>query len=191
MRGHKKIKLIYGVGINDADYEVQPKDSKACPYYMRWKSMLARCYSKSYQEKFPTYAGCEVCSNWLYFTKFRSWMETQDWEGNHLDKDLLIEGNKVYSPVTCIFVSPMVNSFLVDSRKDKGEYPTGVNWNTEVEKFLVRCSNLSKGSKHLGYFDCPNEGKLVYDKYKKSLALELALMQTDERVKTALLVKYS
>jgi len=40
-------------------------------------------------------------------------MERQDWEGKHLDKDILIPGNKIYSPDRCIFVSSLIN-LLID-----------------------------------------------------------------------------
>ena len=108
---------VYGVGTNDAGYAIQVMESVRgangkpkqriiwfCPFYRRWVHMLERCYSERYQEKKPTYIGCTVCEEWLRFSNFKSWMETQDWEGKHLDKDLLVEGNKIYSPDTCILV---------------------------------------------------------------------------------------
>ena len=53
--------LVFGVGINDANYVTQPgthnKQSK-CPYYSIWKDMLKRCYSSKYLLKRPTYKGC-------------------------------------------------------------------------------------------------------------------------------------
>lgn len=34
-------------------------------------------------------------------------------EGWHLDKDILLKGNKVYSPETCAFVPAKINSLLI------------------------------------------------------------------------------
>ena len=106
-------KLVYGVGINDAEYvvvkreEVGNVDGKRkrktvwrCPFYKTWSSMLRRCYSTKYQERCPTYMGCSVSEEWHTFSVFRNWMESQDWQDTQLDKDLLVEGNKVYSPET-------------------------------------------------------------------------------------------
>ena len=117
----RKANLNYrlcGVGVNDADYKISD-----CPYYSRWTSILKRCYSESYHKRKPTYIGCEISEEWVYFTNFKRWMETQDWEGKQLDKDLLVRGNKLYSAETCIFVSAKVNSFLAiysESTKKSG-----------------------------------------------------------------------
>ena len=115
MKMVKPKRLVYGVGINDADYVVQKWETIGyvngkqkqkliwiCPYYSAWKSMLKRCYSSKYQDKRPTYKGCSVSDEWLTFSVFKVWMEKQDWEGKQLDKDLLFEGNKIYSADTCV-----------------------------------------------------------------------------------------
>ena len=105
-------KLVYGVGINDADYQVNPTIDGSrvmCPAYSAWHSMIERCYSEKYHDKKPTYKECYVCDEWLYFLKFKSWMEKQDYKGKELDKDILIQGNKVYSPETRIFVDKTIN----------------------------------------------------------------------------------
>ena len=88
--------------------------------------MLARCYSAKFQEHCPTYTGCTVAEDWLKFSNFKDWMEKQQWEGKQLDKDILFEGNKVYGPDTCVFVSPMVNTFTIDSGAARGKWLIGV-----------------------------------------------------------------
>lgn len=105
-------KLIYGVGVNDSDYKVNPtvKGKRVkCPFYMKWRNMIARCYSSAYHKIKPSYKGCVVCSEWLSFSNFKSWMIKQDWKGKQLDKDIVKLGNKEYSPSTCVFVSNSVN----------------------------------------------------------------------------------
>ena len=149
----KTKKLVCGVGINDADYvdhkyktiEADGKMKRRlvwiCPFYRSWKGMLERCYSEKYQERYPTYIGCTVSEEWKRFSNFRSWMEKQDWEGMQLDKDLLIEGNKVYSADTCVFVTSMVNTFTLDCGASKGEWMIGVAWHKGASKFMSQCSN--------------------------------------------------
>ena len=61
-------------------------------------------------------------------------MVEQDWEGLQLDKDLLVNGSKVYSRETCVFVSNQVNIFLTERGNDRGEWPIGVNWDNGVKK---------------------------------------------------------
>ena len=201
----KNKKLVYGVGNNDADYVTQKVETIGfingkikqkrvwyCPYYRAWTSMLERCYSVKFQERNPTYQGCTVTVEWLTFGNFRTWMEKQDWEGNQLDKDLLIEDNKLYSPETCVFVTQTVNSFTTDSGAVRGKWLIGVYWDKRANKFKSQCSNPFSGKReHLGYFNCEQQAHEAWLKRKLELARELAAIQTDERVAKALVDRYS
>lgn len=200
----KNRKLVYGVGINDAGYAVtkygiaevngvrKRRQVWICPYYRTWTAMLQRCYSKKTQERYPTYKGCTVVEEWLTFSNFKAWMEAQEWEGLELDKDLLAVGNKVYSSESCMFVTQMVNSFTIDSGATRGEWLIGVYWNKQVEKFQASCRNpFTKKLEHLGLFTCEQEAHNAWLKRKNALALELAAIQTDERVAKALRKRYS
>lgn len=196
---------VCGVGINDADYVVKKwetignVDGKRkrkliwfCPFYRTWNSMLERCYSTKYQDKKPTYKGCSVSDEWLTFSNFRGWMEKQDWEGMQLDKDLLFEGNKVYSSETCVFVSREVNMFTIDRGATRGEWMIGVYWHKRANKFTSQCSNpFTQKREHLGYFTCELEAHKEWIKRKLELAHELAEIQTDERVAKALIDRYT
>lgn len=127
-RGSKR-SLVYGIGINDAPYQttiVLNGVKFTCPYYSRWQFMFTRCYSKSWLKLHPTYAGCVVCEEWHSFMKFKQWMMTQDWRDKQLDKDILSLGSKKYSPQTCLFISPYLNS-LFNLRESKASgLPTGI-----------------------------------------------------------------
>lgn len=191
--------LICGVGINDADYAITwyvHEDGKRkrviCPFYRVWHNMLSRCYSENSQIRQPTYTGCSVVPEWLYFTTFRSWMFEQDWYGNHLDKDLLLVGNKIYGPDTCIFVSPQVNTFFLPGRnRDRStDIPTGVYFHEQAGKFAAVVGNLGRGKTHLGLFDSSEAAHEAYVTAKTELAKELAGLQKDERIYKLLLSKY-
>lgn len=203
----KDRKLVYGVGINDADYVVKKfeQDYSArhisgrykqrlvwmCPFYQKWVSMLERCYSEKYQEKYPTYKGCTVLEEWKLFSNFRKWVVGQDWEGMQLDKDVLFVGNKVYREETCVFVTRQVNMFLVDSGKTRGEWPIGVCWDKKSKKFLSNCSNPFTGKReHLGHFDCPQEAHKAWLSKKLEHAYALAAIQTNPLVAIALIERY-
>lgn len=201
----KPRKKVYGVGINDADYAVQKNEAIGyvggklkqqrvwmCPYYQAWKHMLMRCYSAKYQERHPTYVGCSVADEWLTLSNFRAWMEKQDWEGLQLDKDLLFEGNKVYSAETCVFVTPMVNNFTIDRGNDRGKWLIGTYWDESKEKFRAQCRNpFTKKREHLGLFATEQEAHAAWAKRKLELAHELAAIQTDPRIAKALIDRYS
>ena len=206
MSSKKKAKpTVYGVGINDADYVVQKFEAVGyvngkqkqklvwiCPYYSAWKSMLERCYSAKFQERQPTYKGCTVSEDWLTFSNFRKWMEAQDFVGKQLDKDLLFEGNKVYSAETCVFVSRAVNMFTTDCGASRGEWLIGVCWNKVRSEFQSNCSNpFTKKLETLGYFTSELEAHQAWLKRKLELAHLLAAEQTDDRVAKALIERYT
>ena len=197
-------KLVYGVGINDADYAVKKHGIVEvngvrkrrivwrCPYYEKWRAMFERCYSAKFQERQPTYKGCSVSEEWHTFSVFKSWMKDQDWEGLQLDKDLLVKGNKVYGPDTCMFVTGAVNSFVNDNVAQRGEWLVGVDLHKQTGKFRTRCKNpFTKKEDHLGLFTCEQEAHEAWRKRKLELAHELAAIQTDSRVAKALIKRYS
>lgn len=195
-------KLVYGVGINDADYAVNVKESYTesgvrkwkvlwmCPFFDRWRKMLCRCYDPKYQQLRPTYIGCSVCEEWLTFSNFKAWMETQEWEGKQLDKDILFRGNKLYSPETCVFVDREVNNFVLERNSSRGQWMVGVHWDKSNKKFKAQCNKLKGRQKNLGYFDTELEAHQAWLKCKQDVALELAAEQTDPRVAKALIERY-
>jgi len=192
-------KFVYGVGINDADYNIGITDTVdgknkivwMCPFYIRWRGMLSRCYYEKYNQKWPTYIGCSVCPEWFYFSKFKNWMETQDWEGKELDKDILFPGNKVYSPEACVFVEGRLNLFLTNTNLASGPYPTGVSWHKATSMFVAQCNNPTTGKyEHLGLFDNPEVAHQVWKAKKHEHALAYAEQQADPRVAEALRKRY-
>lgn len=201
----KPKKLVFGVGLNDADYVVAKRETVGyengkqkqkliwkCPHYSTWVNMLQRCYDVKFHERNPTYKGCAVSEDWHTFSNFKAWMEKQDWEARQLDKDLLFEGNKVYSVKTCVFVTPMVNTFAVDCRAARGEWLIGVSWNKRAGKFISMCNNpFTKKLEYLGLFTNELQAHNAWRKRKLELAHELAAIQEDERVGKALIARYS
>lgn len=191
----KKHGLVQGVGINDAEYPIHPfVDGKKsmCPYYRTWANMLRRCYNAKSLAKDPSYSGCKVSDEWLRFSNFKLWMETQDWVGKQLDKDILFFGNKVYSADTCVFVDAAVNLFILDRGAGRGQWPIGVHLHKQTKKFKAQCNNMFlKKIIHLGLFTCPHEAHLAWKKYKNMLANQIADMQEDEMVANAIRSRYS
>lgn len=194
MRTLKKRKLVCGVGINDADYEVQPLINGKrvpCPFYTSWKSMLARCYYAKFQAKQPAYIGCSVVPEWLSLMAFKSWMASHDWQGMALDKDILFPGNKVYGPDKCVFVRPELNSFARDYESSRGDWPVGASWRKDLGRFQVQCRNpFTQRRESLGFFTCPDQAHEAWRAKKHEHALKLAAQQTDPRIAKALSTRY-
>ena len=194
-------RMIYGIGINDADYRVTKNERIngawkivwQCPYYITWKNMLGRCYSDADDLRDPTYKGCSVCDEWLTFSNFKSWMEQQEWKGKHLDKDLLRQGNSVYCPEYCIFVNAKINTFITDRGNDRGVYMLGVYRKTNTNKLCAQCNNPFNGKReNLGYFTDELEAHLTWKRRKHELACMLADSEYchDPRLAEALRTRY-
>ena len=176
----KRNRKVFGVGINDADY-----NTKDCPYYKRWLGILKRCYTP---QKVPTYVGCTVCEDWLRFSNFKSWMEKQDWQGKEIDKDIIKSGNKVYCPDYCAFIDSKTNKFLAKSIKSESTTLTGTYWCPRNEAYSVRCSNPFTGKReYLGLYDCEIHAHLIWKQRKHEIAGMLAEIESDQRIKDSLL----
>ena len=155
--------------------------------------MLVRCYSDSSKKKRPTYEGCEVSDNFKSYEYFYEWCQNQisfDNEGWHLDKDLLVKGNKVYSETTCVFLPNEINSLLNKREASRGEYLIGVSWYKRDMAFISRvCKNKGK-SEYLGSFKTELEAFNAYKEAKETFVKEQAEKwkgKIDERAYEALI----
>ena len=159
------------------------KDEKA---YSLWQSLLVRAYSEKYHKKQPTYKDVEVCKDWYNFQNFAEWCYSQkffnakDDKGKpyQLDKDILLKGNKIYSPEVCCFVPSVINNIILNSTKTRGKMPLGVLYDARVKKFksLVRVNNTST---HLGNFNTPEQAFQAYKVAKESYIKEVANLWKD------------
>jgi len=181
-------KLVHGFGINDSNYntsKVINGKRVSCIMYSTWGNVIKRCYSASFRIKYPTYKDCTVCDEWLLFSSFKSWMKRQDCKGKQIDKDILHQGNKHYSPSTCIFVTPQINSLLLGSKAIRGDLQIGVSFNKEKGKYQSECKKNGK-KVHLGRFNTPELAFEAYKKFKYEVIKEVALKQS-EPLRSALL----
>ena len=92
-------------------------------------------------------------------------------QGWHLDKDILIKGNKIYSPETCCFVPQEVNILFIKNSKRREGLPIGVY--KQKNSFVA---HLSKGKEqiYLGSFstieECFQAYKIAKEEYIKEMA---------------------
>ena len=142
--------------------------------YDKWSNMFMRSYDTKYIEKFPTYKGCTVDKNWHNFQVFAQWFEEnlkshmKDWD---LDKDILVKGNKIYSPETCCLIPTRINKLFTSRKNNRGALPVGVS--KIGNKFKA---NLSKNGYrlHLGTYNTPKEAFLAYKTAKENYIKEVA-----------------
>lgn len=187
-------KLTYGVGFIPKDYKVADKlTGFTCPFHRRWYSMLSRCYSERVHKVYPTYKDVTVCNEWHDFLTFKSWMESQDWEGKDLDKDILkaLTGKNEYSPENCAFISRELNSFFTLRQNHRGEHPLGVHRTVSKKTGSVRyVARLNKpsGRISLGTYKTPSEAHRAWQKAKLDYGRELQELEENPRVQEALKV---
>lgn len=167
---------VCGVGIIGAKYPSRVGGVKT-KEYMLWQNMLKRCYSDAIKKRCPTYEGCEVSGNFKSYEYFYEWCNEQigfankDW---HLDKDLLVKGNKVYSENTCVFIPKEINLVLTKNDTRRGEHLIGVCWSKTNKAFVARVGKNKGASEHLGYFATELEAFNAYKQAKESFIKEQA-----------------
>ena len=133
-------------------------------------NMWNRCYLESYLEKNPKYRGCTICDDWLNDREsFYDWIAENYYiiedEQIDLDKDILVKGNRIYSPDTCIFTPHVINTYF--------EKITRSPQKTNNGKYSMEITVNGKRI-NLGTFDTEEEAKLEYIKHKQAAILAKA-----------------
>ena len=171
---------VYGIGVLGTKYPSSVNSVQTKEYGL-WKRMLERCYSDVYKKRQPTYEGCEVSNNFKSYEYFYEWCNKQigfdnDGNGNpfHLDKDLLVKGNKVYSEDSCVFIPHEINSLLVKSTASRGEYLIGVYWSKTHKAFKAQVCKSKGKQEYLGFFKTEIEAFNAYKTAKESFVKEQA-----------------
>lgn len=161
-------KSVYGVGMVGEKYPIWIDNIKVCKEYNTWKNMLHRCFDAREKEKRPTYKDTSCCNEWLLYENFYEWLHSQEnfdkWINGDkwcLDKDILVKGNKIYSPETCCLVPNRVNVLFTKSNANRGECPIGVHKYKDKYRANISVFNQDtnkKVNKHLGYYDDVESG---------------------------------
>lgn len=163
-------RLLCGVGVNDVS------NIRGTKFYEIWHSMVYRCYGKPPKRRRYSYGNCTVCKEWLILSKFKEWFENPDngyRKGHQLDKDILVKGNRVYSPDTCCFVPQEINTLFHSASRKKGKYILGVN---RKKGDNVYCANICVGGirTFLGCYKSENEAFEAYREAKELYIRKLA-----------------
>lgn len=173
-------KLVYGIGFNSRGKYKATIGGKRTKSYTTWLNMLQRTYYLKYHVINPTYLGCSVSNEWLEYQVFAEWFSNHEYSnhGYQLDKDLLLPGNKIYSPDTCCFVPRQLNTLILDSGATRGDYPQGVSFHKASNKFRADVK-VDGGQKGLGLFDTEQEAYNAYKVVKEANIKRMALEWQD------------
>lgn len=137
---------------------------------MKWRNMIARCYDPKTHKLKPYYALCTADIEWLNFSNYREWHKENAMGNNKLDldKDVLIQGNTVYSPDTCTLIPHFINTIF----EERG-LETNIVLNNKTGKYDVTMSVLGK-REDVGTFDTEEEARQGFLDYKKNYIRTIA-----------------
>lgn len=170
--------IVYGKGYVGEGVYKSKINNKKCRNYGVWADMLQRCYDEKFKLNHTTYKDCLVCEEWLNFQNFAKWYDENYYEVDNevvsLDKDILIHGNKIYSPETCIFVPKIINSLFVRNENKRKSNLIGVQFSKRLNKFTASCYGKNSKNIHLGVFNNEIEAFNAYKTYKEKLIKEVA-----------------
>ena len=169
--------LIHGVGLYEKGKYLASLNSRPTRHYRTWYGMLERCYSG----RQPTYIDCYVDPRFYSFQEFMLWAEQQigfTQDRFALDKDILIKGNKVYSPETCVFVPQEINALFTNTNAVRGDYPIGVYLDKRNNRYRAGVNRNGRKDK-LGKFRTIEEAFNKYKKTKEEWIKEVANLFSD------------
>lgn len=160
--------------------------------YKYWVCMMERGHSDIFKNKHKNYLDVTVCEEWHNFQNFSKWFYENYYEipgeKMRLDKDILIKGNKIYSPNTCVFVPNRINLLFVKMKDSLDRNDTIGTRDLKNGKYGWQCSYIDKNGKYkratgtcnnkLEAFQCYKEFKENYikqvaDEYEKYIPREL------------------
>lgn len=167
-------KTLFGTGyFGEGEYQ-SFKNGEFTPQYIAWQAMMNRCYNSTLER----YEGCSVAEEWHNFQNFAKWYDANYYEIQEermeLDKDILIKGNKLYSPETCVYVPRFINCLFTKSDKIRGELPIGVSREKKTGMYRSRCNNGKKETIYLGLFKSPEDAFKAYKNYKEKIIKKIA-----------------
>ena len=170
---------VYGIGIIGNKYPIR-KNGIIMKEYRAWHCMMSRCFTKT----FHTYEDVTCCNEWLLYENFYEWLHSQEnfdkwsvgerWE---VDKDILIKGNKIYSPETCVLVPHSINSLFVKKTSNRCDLPIGVSLPKGRNKYLAHGND--NGGLYLGFYDTIDEAFFAYKQHKESKIKQVAKEEFD------------
>lgn len=171
-------KTACGIGyLGEGKYKGK-KNGKDTKEYICWRHMIERCYDPYEINKRPTYADVFVCEEWHNFQNFAKWYNENYYEVKNeqmcIDKDILVKGNKIYSPENCIFVPNRINVLFIKRQRDRGNCLIGVRWHKRDKMFDVSCCDKNCRQQYLGRFKNEYEGFLVYKQFKEKVIKQVA-----------------
>lgn len=176
---------IYGVGwIGDEKISISKNNKETA--YKTWSNMLRRCYDEYYKAKeVKAYLGCTVDDTWFSYPNFKKWFDENyyevDGEMMHLDKDILVKGNKIYSQNTCIYVPSKINYLFTYEKLGNNGLPYGVSKTLKNDSNAYRVRlHIDNKETHIGNCNTLKEAFNLYKEAKENNIKRMADIYKDK-----------
>jgi len=160
-------KTLYNIGyLGVGKYNTFGKNkSRKTTAYIFWFNLMERCYSEKRRDKHMTYTDAYLSDEWHNFQNIAAWVDENYYEVKgermHLDKDILVKGNRVYSPDTCLIVPQRINMMFMTKEKNR---------DPDLPNAIYRCVNgfqASYNGKSLGVFKTVEDAVTAHDSKKR------------------------
>lgn len=150
------------------------KDKEISRIHNIWTGIINRSMNPAVKQKHPSYEDVKLHKDWYVFEDFYSWYISQkgfnikDNKGRYysVDKDLLISGNKVYSPETCCLLPNEINCLIKGNFRKGSSLPKGVFANKRGNFYST--INLFGKRVYLGAYVTAEEAFVAYKKARES-----------------------
>lgn len=109
------------------------------------------------------------------FQNFAKWYYENEYVCNEplcVDKDILVHGNRLYSPETCLLAPQRINLLFIKESARRGDLPIGVQRHTDGA--YVSLLSTSAGYKYLGRFTDSTIAFQVYKREKEKYIKKIA-----------------
>jgi hypothetical protein len=134
---------VFGVGLIGFGRHKVKSEGKKTPAYTLWNGIIQRGYSEEFKRENPSYRDVSVAPEWHNYQCFAEWFHAQEYSQSpefQLDKDLILAGNREYSPSACSFVPSQINSILNDCAGRRGKFKQGVSFVDRRNSYVARIS---------------------------------------------------
>lgn len=147
----------------------------------RWRGVVDRTLSPTYHvpNRRNSYEDVTLCEEWYNFQNFcRFCVENKYYHRDfHLDKDLLVRGNKIYSPETCCFLPQYLNVVISINYETGNGLPVGVNRKNNYYEATISYRGKRK---RIGAYPTSEEASVAYVEAKEAYVKELTLEWKDK-----------
>ena len=181
LRGSPFVPTVRGKGFHginkDRSSGLYTTEDLKCLSYRTWLCVFSRCYPFNRDKRTKSYEGCSIHPDWFNYSNFREWWNSKYKEDTwHLDKDILIKGNKIYGADTCCIVPRDINMLFHKRLGSRGKNLIGVTSTPEGYKSQISIRNVTT---NLGIYPNELEAHLAYKAAKESYIKEEAIKFKD------------